>query len=143
VKLPDVNLLIYAADTASPSHHQARRWLEAELSSGQTFAFAWSVLLAFVRLTTNPKVFEEPYPVAHALDVVDSWLAQPSTTVVGPTERHARVLRELLEPVGVGGNLVSDAHLGAIAIEHGATLCTADRDFGRFSGLKWMNPLAG
>jgi len=106
-------------------------------------AFAWSVLLAFVRLTTNPKVLEEPYPVAHALHVVDSWLAQPSTTVVGRTERHAGGLGELLDPVGVGGNLVSDVHLGAIAIEHGATRRTADRDFGRFSGLKWMNALAG
>lgn len=143
MKLPDANLLVYAADTAAPAHDRARRWLEAELSSGETFALAWSVLLAFVRLTTNPKVFEDPYPVADALDVVDGWLAQPSTTVIGPTERHATVVRELLEPVGTGGNLVTDAHLGAIAIEHGATLCTADRDFGRFTGLKWQNPLAG
>ncbi len=88
-------------------------------------------------------MFENPFPVAGALDVVDGWLAQPSTTVIGPTERHATVLREPLEPLGTGGNLVSDAHLGAIAIEHGATLCTADRDFGRFTGLKWLNPLAG
>ncbi len=143
MKLPDANLLIYAADTAAPAHDPARRWLEAELSSGETFAFAWTVLLAFVRLTTNPRVFEDPYPLADALDMVDDWLAQPSTTVIGPTERHAKVVRELLEPVGTGGNLVTDAHLGAIAIEHGATLCTADRDFGRFTGLKWQNPLAG
>jgi toxin-antitoxin system PIN domain toxin len=142
VKLPDVNLLIYAADDGSPDHLTARRWLETELSGTETFAFTWVVLLAFVRLTTSRRVFERPFSVGEALDVVDGWLAQPSVTVIGPTDRHAAVLRELLAPVGAAGNLTTDAHLAAVAIEHGAVLCSADRDFARFSGLKWVNPLA-
>ena len=141
MKLPDVNLLIYASDASSPVHEPARRWLEAELSGTETVAFTWVVLLAFVRLTTSHRVFESPYSVGEALDVVDGWLAQPPVTVIGPTERHPAVLRELLEPVGAAGNLTTDAHLAAVAIEHGALLCSADRDFGRFSGLRWTNPL--
>ena len=141
MKLPDVNLLIYAADDASPDHRTARRWLETELSGSETFAFTWVVLLAFVRLTTSRRVFERPFSVGEALDVVDGWLGQPSVTVIGPTDRHAAVLRELLAPVGAAGNLTTDAHLAAVAIEHGAVLCSADRDFARFSGLKWVNPL--
>lgn len=141
MKLPDVNLLIYAADEAAPDHAPARRWLETELSGTETFALTWVVLLAFVRLTTSRRVFERPFSVGEALDVVDGWLAQRSVTVIGPTDRHAAVLRELLAPVGAAGNLTTDAHLAAVAIEHGAVLCSADRDFARFSGLKWVNPL--
>lgn len=142
MKLPDVNLLIYAADASSPDHEPARRWLEAELSGTETFAFTWVALLAFIRLTTSHRVFERPFSVRDVLDIVDGWLAQPPVTVIGPTERHPAVLRELLEPVGAAGNLTTDAHLAAVAIEHGAVLCSADRDFARFSGLKWVNPLA-
>lgn len=142
MKLPDANLLIYAADHSSPEHLPAKRWLEGELSGTDTFAFTWAVLLAFIRLTTNPRVFELPFTAAEALDVVDGWLALPSVTVIGPTPRHPAVLRELLEPLGTAGNLTTDAHLAAVAIEHGGLLCSADRDFGRFSGLRWINPLA-
>ncbi len=141
MKLADVNLLVYAADDASPDHLPARRWLEAELSGTETFAFTWVVLLAFVRLTTSHRVFERPFSVGEALDIVDGWLGRPSVTVIGPTDRHPAVLRELLVAVGAGGNLTTDAHLAAVAIEHGAVLCSADRDFARFSGLKWVNPL--
>lgn len=142
MKLADANLLIYAADESSPHHVPARRWLEAELSGTQTFAFTWVVLLAFVRLTTSHRVFDRPFSVGEALDIVDGWLAQPAVTVIGPTDRHPKVLRELLEPAGAAGNLTTDAHLAAVAIEHGAVLCTADGDFARFSGLKWLNPLS-
>jgi hypothetical protein len=99
------------------------------------------VLLGVVRLTTNGRVVRSPLTSETALDYVDRWLEHPLTTVVDPTSRHARVLRDLLAGTGSGGNLVADAHLAALAIEHGAELCSADRDFGRFPGLRWSNPL--
>lgn len=143
MRLADANLLLYAVDESSPNHEQARDWLEDSLSSAETFAFAWSVLLAFVRLGTNPRVFVSPLEPREALDLVDSWLQQPSTTVVHPTERHSSLLRELLGPLGAAGNLTSDAHLAALAIEHGAELHSADADFGRFPRLRWVDPLSG
>lgn len=142
MKIADVNILLYAVDSAAPNHRPAHRWLEEQLSGTDTFAFAWAVLLAFVRLSTNPRVFDEPLEPVEALDILDGWLAQPCATVVHPTERHAAVLRELLEPLGTAGNLTTDAHLAALAIEHGAELCSADSDFSRFSGVRWHNPLA-
>jgi uncharacterized protein len=142
VKLTDVNLLLYALDAASPRHRAARRWLEARLSGAETFAFSWVVLLAFIRLSTNPRVFQEPLELAEAFDIIDGWLAQPCATVVHPTDRHPPVLRELLEPLGTAGNLTTDAHLAALAVEHGAELCSSDVDFSRFAGLRWTNPLA-
>lgn len=141
MKLPDANVLLYAIDGTSSRHGPARRWLEERLSETETVAFAWVVLLAFVRLVTNPRVFTKPLDAADALDIVDGWLAQPCATVVHPTERHPAVLRELLAPVGTAGNLVTDAHLAALAIEHGAELCSSDSDFSRFRGLRWRDPL--
>jgi len=142
VTLSDVNLLLYAVDSTSPRHEAARRWLEERLSGTETFGFAWTVLLAFVRLSTHRSVFERPLTLAQAFDLVDEWLAQPSAAVLHPTDRHAAVVRELLEPVGAAGNLVVDAHLAALAIEHGATLASSDRDFGRFPRLAWVDPLS-
>ena len=142
MRVADVNLLLYAVDESSPHHERARLWLEAELSGPETFALSWTVLLAFVRLSTNPHVFDTPLEAEEALDLVRSWLAQPTVTVVHPTERHAGLLRELLGPLGAAGNLTTDAHLAALAIEHGAELCSADADFSRFPRLRWTNPLA-
>jgi uncharacterized protein len=141
VKLPDVNLLLYAVDESSARHGPARAWVEERLSGAETFALAWVVLLAFIRLTTSSRVFQSPLTPSQALDLVDSWLAQPCATVVHPTSRHAPVLRQLLEPLGTAGNLTTDAHLAALAIEHGAELCSTDTDFSRFAGLRWTNPL--
>lgn len=141
MKIPDLNLLIYAVDRQSPSHGSTVRWWNGLLSGNETVAFSWAVLLGFVRLTTNPNVMTNPLTPGEALDYVDRWLAVPVATVIEPTPRHARVLRDLLVEVGTGGNLVSDAHLAALAIEHGGELCSADRDFGRFPGLRWSNPL--
>ena len=140
--LSDVNLLLYAYDTSSAHHERARPWLEEGLSGVEAFGFAWATMLAFVRLVTNPRVFESPLGVEEALDVVDSWLAAPCATVLHPGPRHAVVLRQLLEPLGTAGNLTTDAHLAALALEHDAELYTADADFSRFPGLKWSNPLA-
>jgi toxin-antitoxin system PIN domain toxin len=142
VKLPDVNLLLYAYDSRSPRHVAARRWLEEVLSGAETVGLAWNVLLGFIRLSTRSAVVEDPYEVSEAIGVVESWIAQPCATVVDPTERHAVVLRELLAPLGTAGNLTSDAHLAALAIEHGATLCSCDVDFSRFQGLRWIDPVA-
>lgn len=141
MKLPDLSLLIYAIDEESPVHEQARAWLEETLSGTEAVGFAWAVLLGFVRISTNPAIFEQPLSAAEALDYVDGWLAQPPATMVAPTERHAALLRELLEPLGTAGNLTSDAHLAALAIEHGAELCSRDTDFARFEGLRWSDPL--
>ncbi len=141
MKLIDVNLLLYAMDDVSPRHSAARPWLEETLSGTETVAFTWVVLLAFIRLATSPSVFERPLTSDEALDVVNVWLRQPCVTVIAPTDRHAAVLRELLAPLGTAGNLTTDAHLAALAIEHGSTLCSCDSDFGRFSGLRYVNPI--
>lgn len=139
--LPDVNLLVYAADETASHHERALDWIERTLSGTETVAFAWLVLVGFVRVTTNPRSVAHPWKAEQALDLIDSWLAQPVVTVVHPTDRHAAVLRDLMTPLGAAGNLTSDAHLAALAIEHGATLCSGDNDFSRFAGLRWVDPL--
>ena len=141
MKLPDVNLLLYAIDEDSTRFDQAAPWVEGLFGGTETVALAWAVLLAFVRLTTKPQVMARPFSADEALDVVDGWLARPNVVVVHPTERHADVLRELLSPFGTGGNLTTDAHLAALSIEHGAELCSSDADFSRFPGVRWQDPL--
>lgn len=142
MKLPDVNLLLYAYDEESAFQAEARAWLERTLSGTEPVGLAWAVLVGFARISTSPTIYATPFTAVEALDLIDEWLAQPIATVVHPTERHAVVLRELLEPLGTAGNLVSDAHLAALAIEHGAELYSRDNDFSRFAGLRWVDPLA-
>jgi toxin-antitoxin system PIN domain toxin len=133
VKLPDVNVLLYAMNTDAPEHRRARDWLDGALSGGGGVAFAWVALLGFVRISTRlPKAFS----VTEASDTIEQWLARPHAEIVHPTRRHAQLLRELLEQAGRAGNLTTDAHLAALAIEHGATLATFDGDFHRFSELR-------
>lgn len=141
MKLVDVNILVYAYDLDSRWHAPARRWLEERLSGTETVALPWVVLLGFLRLSTRAAAFANPFSPEYALDLVDRWLAQPCTAVIHPTERHGAILRDLLTHVGTAGNLTTDAHLAALAIEHGAQLCSADVDFSRFPGLRWHNPL--
>ncbi|KZS67160.1 type II toxin-antitoxin system VapC family toxin [Mycobacterium pseudokansasii] len=141
MKLLDLNILIYAIDQSSARHEAAREWLDDTLSDSATVAFAWHVLVGFVRLSTRAAIFERPLTVDESFDVVDGWLAQPCVTVVHPTDRHTVVLRGLLTPLGTAGNLTSDAHLAALAIEHGAELCSTDVDFSRFSGVRWTDPI--
>lgn len=141
MKLPDVNLLLYAVDETSPKHPGAKEWLESVLSGSETVGFAWVILLAFVRLSTRPAVFINPLTAEEAMDLVDGWLDQPCATVVHPTPRHAVVLRGLLQGVGTAGNLTTDAHLAALAVEHGADLCSSDADFSRFPHVRWLDPL--
>jgi len=139
--LLDANLLIYAVNQDAPLNRKAKRWLESALSGTETVGFSWNVLLAFLRISTRTGLFPHPLPLNAALDVVDSWLDQSSATIVHPGPRHLPILRELLRPLGTGGNLTSDGHLAALAIEHGAELCSSDSDFARFHGLKWRNPI--
>ena len=142
MKLVDANLLIYAANEQAPRHEGARRWLDTLLSGTETVALPWAVLLAFVRITTNPKIMVPPLSGSDALAYVNGWLALQCVMVPAPTKRHVAVLGDLLAATGIGGNLVTDAHLAALAIEHGATLCSCDSDFARFPGVDWLDPLA-
>ncbi len=142
MKLPDVNLLVYAVDDSSRHYARVRPWLEQTLSGTEEVGFAWMALLGFLRISTNPIAFGNALSTEQAFEFIDSWLGSPVATVVHPSERHARRLRDLLAPLGTAGNLTSDAHLAALALEHGAELCSSDNDFARFEGLRWFNPLA-
>ena len=136
MRTPDVNLLLHAVNADSPQHKTARAWLEAAFARPAGIGFAWPALLGFLRLATRAGIFAQPLALEDALGVVDSWLHHPAARVIAPTERHAALLSGLLVAAGRGGNLVSDAHLAALAIEHGAELGTFDRDFERFAGLR-------
>lgn len=140
--VPDLNLLIYATNLDAPFHESARRWWEGCLQGEEAVGLAWVVLLGFVRLTTRQGILPSPLTFAQAAGLVDEWLAQPPTVVVHPGDRHWSIVKELLSPLGSAANLTTDAHLAAIAIEHRATLHSADGDFGRFPGLRCINPLA-
>lgn len=136
MRTPDVNVLLYAANADSPQHETARVWLEASFARAAGIGFAWPALLGFLRLSTRAGIFAQPLGLNDALGVVDAWLHHPSACVIAPTERHAALLSGLLIAAARGGNLVSDAHLAAVAIEHGAELGTFDRDFEQFAGLR-------
>ena len=139
--VPDVNLLIHAHNNDSRLHAAARAWWEELLSSTRPVGLAWVAVLGFVRIATHRQILERPLPVAAACAAARSWLAQPYVSVLHPGERHAEILFGLLETLGTAGNLTTDAHLAALAIEHQAELQSTDRDFGRFPGLRWENPL--
>jgi toxin-antitoxin system PIN domain toxin len=139
--LVDANLLIYACNEALPQHRAARGWLDGRLNGSPKVGLPWASLLAFVRLVSNPRIFERPVPLSEAWKQVEEWLALATTWTPGPTERHAEILGPLLEKVGGKSNLVPDAHLAALALEHGLVLCSTDGDFARFPGLRWENPL--
>lgn len=141
--LVDANILIYAVDADSPHHASARRWLEETLSSDTPVALPWVVILAFLRITTRSGILRNPLPSQEALDYVDSWLRQPFVAALGPGENHWAVLRSLLRSSGMAGNLTSDAHVAALALEHGCTIASADNDFRRFAGVTHLNPVAG
>lgn len=138
----DVNLLFYAVNEDSPDHTKAKTWLETVVSGTENVGMPWIVLVAFLRLTTRPGLFRKPLPVNIAFEILDAWLQQPSLIVPEPTARHLQTMRDLVSALGTAGNLTSDAYLASLAIEHGAELCSTDHDFGRFSRLRWRNPLA-
>lgn len=140
MRLVDANVLLYAVNRASPNQERSRAWLDGALAGREAVGFAWVVLLAFLRLSTHPAVFARPLDARQATDLVRTWLAQPAAMIVEPTSRHPEVLAGLLTETGSAGNLVNDAHLAALAIEHGATITTFDADFGRFPGVGWSPP---
>ena len=140
--LLDANLLIYAYDESSPYQVGARRWVESIFSGAEPVRLSWLTLMAFLRITTNPKLFERPLSGREAMDVLYEVTAAPSVAILHPGRQHMSILDRLLEETGVRGPLVMDAHLAALAIENQATLCTTDRDFRRFQGLRLHFPLA-
>lgn len=141
MKLIDANLLLYAYDASSPFHSQARPWLEELFSDLEPVWLPWASIHAFLRIGTNPRILENPFSVEEATTIVGEWLEQPTVQVLEPGPRYWPILSELLPAAQARGNLVMDAHLAALAIEHGATLLSTDRDFTRFAGLRWQNPL--
>lgn len=141
MKLVDLNVLVYATDARTDRHEPASRWLHAAMAGTETIGLPVAVTVGFVRLTTNPRVMRSPLDTGAAIDIVQTWLGRTNVTVPHPTPRHYDVLRELLAATGRGGNLVNDAHLAALSIEHGAQLCTFDTDFARFPGLVTTTPV--
>jgi hypothetical protein len=140
--LVDANILVYARVNSLPQHEAARDWLDRQLSGSYRIGFPWASLLAFLRLVTNSRIFERPDTMDGAWNQVRAWLTCEAAWVPAPTENHTEVLGRLLALPGVRGNLVPDAHLAALAIEHGLTVCSTDGDFARFPGLSWRDPLA-
>ena len=141
MKLVDANVLIYAINSDAPQHELSRRWLERALSGSEPIGLAWHVILAFLRITTHRSIMERRLSAEQAIEFVDSWLAQPPVEVVVPGPGHWAVLRALMTASGTAGNLTSDAHLAALALEGGWTLVTTDEDFRRFAGVTVLNPL--
>jgi uncharacterized protein len=137
--LVDANLLIYASAPESSQHKTARGWLDGRLNGPARVGLPWPSLLAFMRIASNPRLFENA-SLEHARSQVETWLELPGTWIPGPTEEHPRILSELLESES-SHRLVPDAHLAALALEHGLVLCSSDGDFGRFKQLRWENPL--
>ncbi len=140
--LVDVNLLLYAIDEDAPHHRAARRWWEETLSGTRPVGLAWVVLLAFVRLTTRQGILVRPLPPDQALAFVEEWLDHPLVEAVSPGRGHWRILRSLLAAAGTAGNLTTDAHLAALALEQGAEVYSADHDFARFAGVTQVDPLS-
>jgi len=140
--LLDANVLLYAYNASSEHHERARSWLAGVLTEPrEPVGFPWTTILAFLRISTNPRAFPAPLSVGEAVSLVSDWLESPATVLVAPGERHWAVLKPLLAAGQARGPLVTDAHLAALAIEHGAVLCTTDRDFARFTGVRVANPL--
>ena len=140
--LPDVNLLVLAHRADQDEHEPARAWLEEEVNSERPFALADLAVSGFLRIVTNPRIYRRPTALDTAVAFVDGLFEQPTCVPVAAGERHWAILREVLRDGDARGNLVPDAHLAAIAIEHGATVATRDRGFARFTGLRWLDPLA-
>jgi len=139
--LPDINLLVYAHNLRAPQHPKALAWWNGCLQSSDGVALAWAVIMGFVRITTHPRVFASPMTVADAVDRVEEWLSLPHIQIVHPPATHFQTWSVQLKQLGTAGNLTTDAHLAALAIERGLILHTTDADFARFPGLKWHNPL--
>jgi uncharacterized protein len=142
VKIIDANILLYAYDSSSSLHVPARDWVEQVFSGGEAIGLPWQTVAAFLRVITNPKLRGERFTVEEATAIVDQWLAQPNVRLLSPGERHWSILRPAMVDGQVRGSLITDAQLAALTVEYGGVLQTTDRDFARFPGLRWANPLA-
>lgn len=140
--LVDVNIALYAIDRSNPGHEVSRTWFEETLSGDEEIRFALSSLLGFLRISTNPGIFECALSTGDAILEVQRWMALPNVGIASPTDRHWDTLAQIAQAGQARGPLLMDAHLAALAIEHGATLATTDRDFSRFAGLRTIDPLA-
>lgn len=141
MKLVDVNILLYASIASFREHEPARDWLDGHLGGTARVGLPWATLLGYLRIATNSRLFAPSISMETAWGRVSNWLSAKSAWVPQPTDRHAEVLAGLLKEPGVRGDVVPDAHLAALALEHGLILCSTDRDFARFPGLRWENPL--
>ena len=139
--IPDTNLLVYAHNREDPHHNRALSWWHGLVNGSEELGVDWSILTGFVRIVTLPSVLIDPLSALDAVAIVERWLQHPHIVVVEPQQSHLSVMTELLIAAGRGGNLVPDAHIAALAIEHDAEVHTNDRDFARFPGLRWSNPL--
>jgi toxin-antitoxin system PIN domain toxin len=138
--LPDANILLYAVNEASDQHGAATKALEEGFDGPRGVGFAWVAVLAFIRLSTRSGIFPKPLSVEDALRVAQEWMGHPMAQVLHPTDRHHEMLGRLLGAAGTAGNLTTDAHLAALALEHDATILSFDRDFARFEGVQWTIP---
>ena len=139
--LPDVNLLVYAYNTADPRYDQARGWWEEVVNASVPVGLPWVTAAGFIRLMTHPRLLERPLTPPEATRRVRAWLEAPSVTIIQPGRRFAELFLGFLDTVGTAGNLTTDAQLAALAVEHQAELHSNDTDFARFPGLRWRNPL--
>lgn len=142
MRLVDLNILLYAINADSPHHRAAKGWIEDTIGGADTVALPWIVILGFLRLSTSRHIFAKPLAPDDAVAVVDGWLGRSNVVALYPGPDHWRILKSLVSGAGTAGNLTTDAHLAALAIEHGCELCSTDADFGRFPQLDWINPLA-
>jgi len=142
VRIVDANVLLHAYNVSAPAHPQARRWLENALSDDEALGLPWVVILAFLRISTNPRALPRPLSIDNASEIVDALLNYPPVRVVEPGPEHWLQMRRLISKLGIAGNLTTDTHLAALAIEHGATLISYDSDFSRFEHLRWECPEA-
>jgi toxin-antitoxin system PIN domain toxin len=141
VILVDANLLLYAEDSLSEHHEPAREWWDAQLSGANPVCLCWPVLQAFIRIGTNPRLHQRPLTLGEACERVQSWFEQPCVRLIHPTDQHWALFKKMLKAGNAVGNLVSDAHLAALALEHNCVLYSTDSDFARFPGLRWANPI--
>lgn len=140
--VPDVNLLVFSYNEAAPRHGAARAWWEGLMAGREHVGIPWAVVVGFIRLVTHPAVLEQPLPPTAAIERVGRWFTREHVQILDPGPRHLRIVEGLFEATGVAGNLTTDTHLAALAIEHQCELHSNDTDFGRFPGLRWHNPLA-
>lgn len=141
MKIVDVNVLLYVVNESAPHHSASLNWWESAINGDESVGLPWVVLLGFLRISTNPKIFPNPLDPAAAINKINTWRSLTNTYLVREKDEHWEILRTLLDETGTAGNLTTDAHLATLAISHGAILVSCDRDFARFQGLRWENPI--